>query len=403
MINNAFKTRLMSIFLTTFLFALPLFAVKGGGGADTGGGDLWVINFLAIARQEIYPKLVQYPSIGVDPQKFLAAVNGDRIGSAPSVYKSCVVKSATSTVSKGNTVISETTNVKSIQQGERDPEVTACYDGDKIYISQRLWFTATVTGGDPKTAAEAQRIFAASQAGIVAHEVFRMMNIGEGDDYKFSSMIPLAYAGFQPINVNSQLSNFLDITFCKTLNCSNIKFKDFPGLRTATGSKSELGNAAVLVSQGFLEIQTNVVRNSQYSLIDDKIAKRSITLFAATKDIKIIQTKTGLGNRNGVEKTILDFFSPLNQRCYMSIFAFDDQEPSLTAGSFLVRKGEIFGLYRAYTNFYDNSNLDTFTIELITPGRMNVRRVICPKEIINENSTAIEISTALSQTFQIVP
>jgi len=145
----------MAIILTVFA-AISSYAKVTDGPGGTGGGDEYVLDFISVGYQEVYPWLVKNGSRlspAVDAKVFLQQLSQYNIFSKDKVFEKC----------------------DGTQTGK---EFQACYNKStgKIMISRSLW--------------PIKELNSPTKRGTVAHEVFRRMGI-EGDKYEVTRQIPI--------------------------------------------------------------------------------------------------------------------------------------------------------------------------------------------------------------------
>lgn len=177
-----------------------------GGVADTGGGDAWTTDFLNIARNELIPWLYANEAspegvkLPVSAKAVESAVNPRQIKSLPFVYEKC--RTGMVALTFFSQLGFEPKQLSGIQVDAKDREVSACYDGQYIYISRKMWPLGT--NYDPRIGSDEG--LRSVKRGLVAHEIFRKMNIGEGDNYTISEKIPI-------LSVNTTTSRNLNFSY----------------------------------------------------------------------------------------------------------------------------------------------------------------------------------------------
>lgn len=121
----------------------------------SGGGDTHVLEFIRIAKTQIYPWLLKNGHLlqpKVDPETFINTLKTSKIASLSEVRESC-------------------------DGSKKGREVEACYNDDlqMIYISKKRF----PAGGE----------LSSTRTRLVAHEIFRRMHLPEGDAYNLSIQI----------------------------------------------------------------------------------------------------------------------------------------------------------------------------------------------------------------------
>lgn len=144
----------------TFYLAIYLLCqslVQARGGIDTGGGDNYVLDFVMVANQNLYPWLQENGSKlkpPVDAEKFQGLICPNNISSTDKVFEAC-------------------------DGSNNGREVAACYNQKEnhIYLSRAMY--------------PISEKLTPSKLGLVAHEVFRKMGI-EGDGYEVTRQMAIA-------------------------------------------------------------------------------------------------------------------------------------------------------------------------------------------------------------------
>ncbi len=140
-------------------------------GGETGGGDLFILDFTQTAREEIYPWIKEHGSQLTPPvnaESFLEAISPKDMISMDHVYESC-------------------------DGSNSGREVDACYNEiTKQTVISRTRYPIRMPTSPAKSA-------------LVAHEIFRKLKL-EGDDYNVSRQMPI-------LLLDPQTQNMMRSTF----------------------------------------------------------------------------------------------------------------------------------------------------------------------------------------------
>lgn len=136
-------------------------ALENIGGSSSGGGTDLLTDFVNNAEQEVLPWILEYANLvepRIDVEKFKASIDMNRMSQVPVVYPSCFAEHR-------------------LKNQNEDP-VAACYnqEQDWTYLSESMYPV------DIK--------MSPSKRGLIAHEIFRRMNI-EFNDYTIVRQIPM--------------------------------------------------------------------------------------------------------------------------------------------------------------------------------------------------------------------
>ena len=167
-------TTISSLLMTVTIFGASLYSVVSlgaGGVGGPGGGDVYVIDFVRIASQEVHPWLVDYGNTlqpPVDPTAFIMALNSKEIVSVANLYESCLFKDG----ENGLQAIHPIGKTDST-----DPARAACYNPGTglTYLSRSMYPLNSDTS---------------SKRALITHEILRRMRLND-DQYQISSQMPI--------------------------------------------------------------------------------------------------------------------------------------------------------------------------------------------------------------------